>query len=320
MAGVTDRPFRLLCKRLGAGFAVSEMTSTNPLLRNSHKTAHRLNHSGEAEPRIVQIAGSDPNMMAEAARYNIDQGAHIIDINMGCPAKKVCNKMAGSALMQDEVLVARILNATVKAVNAPVTLKMRTGTDPQNRNAMNIAKIAEDIGIQAISIHGRTRSEGFKGEAEYETITEIKSCIHIPILANGDITTPEKAKSILNTSKADGLLVGRAAQGNPWIFREIDYYIKTGRHLAKPSIDEIRETLLEHVKSLYNFYGEYTGIRIARKHIGWYLKPFGSINRDRYQKNINQADSIEQQTMQLAELFEAIKLKDSLNLKGKIAA
>lgn len=320
MAGVTDRPFRLLCKQLGAGFAVSEMTSSNPQLRCSRKTMRKLDHSGEVEPKIVQIVGGDPQMMAETARYNADQGAHIIDINMGCPAKKICNKKAGSALMADEILAARILHSVVDAVSVPVTLKMRTGPHPGNRNAIHIATIAEDAGIQAIAIHGRTRADGFNGIAEYETIAEIKSRVGIPVLANGDITTPEKAKTILDTTKVDGLLIGRAAQGNPWIFREIDYYIRTETHRSKPTLDEIRDTLLGHIKNLYTFYGEYTGIRIARKHISWYLQPFKDINKDTYRNIMSQTDSIELQILQLTELFAALVSQEPLNLKGKIAA
>jgi tRNA-dihydrouridine synthase B len=272
MAGVTDRPFRQLCKKMGAGMAVTEMVSSNSLLWGSQKTLRRANHQGEVEPISVQIAGADPKMLAEAAKYNVDQGAQIIDINMGCPAKKICNVMAGSALLQDESLVGKILDATVSAVNVPVTLKIRTGWDRQNRNALRVARIAENAGIQALAVHGRTRACGFSGNAEYETIAAVKAQVKIPVIANGDIATPEKVREVLDYTKADAVMIGRAAQGRPWIFREISHYLETGGHLPPPEVEEIRRVLNAHLDDLYQFYGEYSGVRIARKHISWYTK------------------------------------------------
>ena len=273
MAGVTDRPFRQLCKKMGAGLAVSEMVTSNSLLYGSAKTQRRANHDGETDPISVQIAGADPAMMAEAARHNIDRGAQIIDINMGCPAKKVCNVMAGSALMQDEPLVARILEAVVGAAgNIPVTLKFRTGWNTANKNAPMIARIAEESGIQLIAIHGRTRACQYTGHAEYDTIADVKTRVRIPLIANGDITTPQKAKFVLDYTGADGVMIGRAAQGRPWIFREIQHYLDTGECLPPPEVAEIREVLLAHLDDLYQFYGEYSGCRIARKHIAWYTR------------------------------------------------
>ena len=272
MAGVTDRPFRQLCKRLGAGMAVSEMVASNSLLWGSEKTRRRANHEGEVEPRIVQIVGSDPAMMAQAARYNYDNGAQIIDINMGCPAKKICNVAAGSALLRDEPLVQRILEAVVQAVPIPVTLKIRTGWDTAHRNGTAIARLAEQTGIQALAVHGRTRACGFGGEAEYGTIRAIKQAVSIPVIANGDIDSPEKAREVLALTGADGLMIGRAAQGYPWIFREIEYFLRTGMPLAPPSLPEVRDTLIEHLENLYQFYGLEAGARVARKHISWYSK------------------------------------------------
>lgn len=272
MAGVTDRPFRQLCKTMGAGMAVSEMVASNSLLWGSEKTRRRANHEGEVEPIAVQIAGADPHMLAEAAQYNVDQGAQIIDINMGCPAKKVCNVMAGSALLKDEQLVGRILAAVVGAVSVPVTLKIRTGWDRGSRNALCVARIAEDAGIQALAIHGRTRACGFSGDAEYETIAAVKSEAAIPVIANGDIDTPERVRQVLDYTKADGVMIGRAAQGRPWMFREISHYLETGKHLPPPEVTEIHRVLVAHLHELYEFYGEYTGVRVARKHISWYTK------------------------------------------------
>ncbi|MDQ3267255.1 MAG: tRNA dihydrouridine synthase DusB, partial [Pseudomonadota bacterium] len=257
MAGVTDRPFRMLCKSMGAGMAVSEMVSSNSLLYGSEKTKRRANHEGEVDPISVQIVGADPKMLARAAQYNVDEGAQIIDINMGCPAKKICNVMAGSALLQDEVLVARILEAVVNAVAVPVTLKIRTGWDKQNRNAIRIAQIAEASGIQALAIHGRTRACAYTGDAEYDTITAVKANVNIPVIANGDITTPEKARYVLQQTGADAVMIGRAAQGRPWLFREIEHFIKTGTHLPAPPVDEVHRVLLKHVYELYTFYGEH---------------------------------------------------------------
>lgn len=282
MAGVTDRPFRQLCKDLGAGMAVSEMVSSNSLLWGSVKTQRRANHEGETLPRSIQIAGADPAMMAEAARYNADSGAQIIDINMGCPAKKVCNVMAGSALLCDQPLVAKILEAVVGAVDIPVTLKIRTGWDTGHRNAIQIAHIAEQSGVQALAIHGRTRACGYSGDAEYDTIAAVKQSVRIPVIANGDITSPEKAKYVLDRTKSDAIMIGRAAQGRPWIFREIQYYLETGAKLPEPSVEEIRDVLLGHLQNLYAFYGDFTGVRVARKHISWYSKgqPYGAAFRD----------------------------------------
>ena len=272
MAGVTDRPFRQLCKSMGAGMAVSEMVASNSLLRGSTKTRRRANHEGEVDPISVQIAGADPRMLADAARYNVDEGAQIIDINMGCPAKKVCNVMAGSALLRDEPLVGRILDAVVAAVSVPVTLKIRTGWDRGNRNALNVARTAERAGIKALAIHGRTRACGYSGEAEYDTIAAVKARVGIPVIANGDISTPEKVKQVLDYTHADGVMIGRAAQGRPWMFREIQHYLETGQRLPAPEVGEIHRVLIGHLNDLYQFYGEYTGVRVARKHISWYTK------------------------------------------------
>jgi len=273
MAGVTDRPFRQLAKRLGAGLAVSEMVTSNSLLYGSAKTRKRADHTGESGPIAVQIAGADPAMLAEAARYNVKNGAQIIDINMGCPAKKVCNVMAGSALMQNEPLVARILESVVKAVpETPVTLKFRTGWNREHKNAPVIARIAEENGIRAIAIHGRTRADQYRGAAEYDTIARIKSDARIPVIANGDIDSPEKARFVLEYTKADGLMIGRAAQGRPWLFREIEHFLATGEKLPLPTPAEIRAILVEHLANLYTFYGTATGVKIARKHISWYTR------------------------------------------------
>jgi tRNA-dihydrouridine synthase B len=272
MAGVTDRPFRQLCRTMGAGLAVSEMVTSNSLLYGSAKTRRRADHAGEPAPVSVQIAGADPALMADAARYNVDAGAQIIDINMGCPAKKVCNVMAGSALLQDEALVGRILAAVVGAVDVPVTLKIRTGWDKTHRNALRIAAIAEAAGIQALAIHGRTRACMFGGEAEYETIAAVKAVVRIPVIANGDVDTPSKARAVLRATLADGLMIGRAALGNPWIFRDVVHYLATGETPPPPGVAEIRAVLLAHLDALYAFYGERTGVSMARKHIGWYTK------------------------------------------------
>lgn len=272
MAGVTDKPFRLLCKRMGADLAVSEMTTSNPRLWHTRKSRWRMDHAGEPEPISVQIAGADPLAMAEAARFNVDHGAQLIDINMGCPAKKVCNVWAGSALMQDETLVGRILEAVVKAVPVPVTLKLRTGWNKDHRNGPVIARIAEASGIAALAVHGRTREEHYRGQAEYDTIAWIKSECTIPVLANGDIDSPQKAAAVLAHTGADGLLIGRAAQGRPWIFREINHFLRTGQTLPEPEPQEVGSILLEHLDHLYAHYGEEAGVRIARKHLGWYAK------------------------------------------------
>ena len=273
MAGVTDRPFRQLCKKMGAGLAVSEMVTSNSLLYGSAKTQRRANHQGEVAPIAVQIAGSQPQMMADAARHNVERGAQIIDINMGCPAKKICNVMAGSALLRDEALVGRILDAVVRAIpETPVTLKIRTGWDQGSRNALNILKIAENAGIRALALHGRTRACGYSGQAEYETIAAVKAAARIPVIANGDLTTPEKARQVLDATGADALMIGRAAQGRPWLFREIEHFLKTGERLPAPKVCEIHDILLAHLDDLYDFYGVETGVRVARKHISWYTR------------------------------------------------
>ena len=272
MAGVTDKPFRLLCKRLGAGLAASEMTSADPSLWQTRKSLKRMDHAGEADPVSVQIAGYDPAMLAEAARYNVANGAQIIDINMGCPAKKVCNVWSGSALLQNEPLVARIVKAVVEAVAVPVTLKIRTGWDRQHRNALNIARIAEDAGIAALAVHGRTRADRYAGEAEYDTIAAVKAAVRIPVLANGDVTTPQQARHVLEVTGADAVMIGRGAQGRPWIFREVAHYLATGELLPEPEPGEVATILLDHLQHLHAFYGERAGVRIARKHLGWYLK------------------------------------------------
>ena len=272
MAGVTDRPFRMLCRRFGAGLAVSEMVSSRPDLRDTRKSRLRVEHAGEPAPVSVQIVGSDPAMMAEAARYNVEHGAQIIDINMGCPAKKVCNVAAGSALLEDEPLVGRILDAVVGAAGVPVTLKIRTGPDPARRNATCIARIAESAGVQLLSIHGRTRACGFGGNAEYDTIGEVKSAVRIPVIANGDLETPQEVARVLAHTGADGVMIGRAAHGRPWIFREMEHYLATGAQLSPPGLAEVCDVMLEHLEAMYALYGTEQGARIARKHVAWYAR------------------------------------------------
>ncbi len=307
MAGVTDRPFRQLCKRLGAGYAVSEMVTSRKDLWNSLKTSRRANHAGEPGPIAVQIAGTDAPMMAEAAVYNIERGAQIIDINMGCPAKKVCNKWAGSALMQNEPLAVEIARAVVEAArpfNVPVTLKMRTGWCDTHRNAEQLARRFEDVGIQMLTVHGRTREQGYKGFAEYDTIAAVKQAVKLPVVANGDITSPEKARDVLAYTGADAVMVGRAAQGRPWIFREIAHFLDTGTHLAPPTVAEVRELLLEHLQDHYGLYGELTGVRSARKHIAWYVRslPGG----DELRRHINTIDDCQAQWQAVASYFDAL--------------
>ena len=310
MAGVTDKPFRLLCKRMGAGLAVSEMTTADPRLWNTTKSLRRMDHDGEPEPVSVQIAGYDPGMLAEAAKYNADNGAQIVDINMGCPAKKVCNVWSGSALLQDEPLVARILTAVVRAVDIPVTLKIRTGWDRDNRNALTIARIAEDAGIAALAVHGRTRADKYEGDAEYATIAAVKASVRIPVMANGDVVTPEKARDVLAATGADAIMVGRGAQGRPWIFREIAHFLETGNHLAEPTPTEVRDILCGHLDHLYAFYGEKMGVRIARKHLGWYAKdrPENAAFRD----VVNRAEDAATQTRLTREYFDALAAGISL--------
>ncbi len=305
MAGVTDRPYRKLCKMLGAGYAVSEMAASNPRLWHSVKTSRRLNHDGEIDPVAVQIAGSDPDMMAEAAVFNIKKGARIIDINMGCPVKKVCNVASGSALLRNEQLVVRILRRVVDActpLDVPVTLKTRTGWDHESRNAVRIARLAQDIGIAAITLHGRTRCDLYQGEAEYDTIREVKQALDIPVVANGDIDSPEKARYVLQYTGADAVMVGRAAQGRPWIFREIRHYLINGRHLPPPTYGELRDCLLDHLEDHYQFYGEFTGVRSARKHIGWYLADLPDA-RD-FLPQVNAISSTGEQTRAIAQWFD----------------
>lgn len=286
MAGVTDRPFRQLCKRLGAGYAVSEMVTSRRDLWDTLKTSRRANHDGEPGPIAVQIAGTEAQMMADAAVYNIERGAQIIDINMGCPAKKVCNKWAGSALMQDEALALSIVEAVVAACaphNVPVTLKMRTGWCQAHKNAVTLARTFESAGVQMLAVHGRTREQGYKGEAEYDTISQVKTSVRIPVVANGDITTPEKARAVLQATGADAIMIGRAAQGRPWIFREIAHFLATGTHLAPPLVSEVKRLLVDHLHDHYSLYDEFIGVRSARKHIGWYVRdlPGGEDFRNR---------------------------------------
>jgi len=303
MAGVTDRPFRDLCYQLGADLCVSEMVTSQKQLWNSRKTQLRLNHKGEQGIRSVQIAGTDPLILAEAAIFNVAHGAQIIDINMGCPAKKVCNVLAGSALLKNETLVTEILVAVVNAVNVPVTLKIRTGWDEQNRNAVKIARIAEDSGIQAISIHGRTRADAYRGDAEYETIAAVKSAVSIPVIANGDINSAEKAREVLQLTGADGLMIGRAAQGNPWIFRQIKHYLAENTLLSPPSNEEICQVLSDHLQNLYAFYGELSGVRIARKHIGWYIK--NRHGAETFRTQVNQVDDADTQLKLVTDFFNS---------------
>ncbi|PWK88545.1 tRNA dihydrouridine synthase DusB [Fulvimonas soli] len=304
MAGVTDKPFRLLCKRLGAGLAVSEMTTADPRLWHTRKSLRRMDHAGEPEPVSVQIAGYDPAMQAEAARFNVANGAQIVDINMGCPAKKVCNVWAGSALLQDEPLVARICRAVVAAVDVPVTLKIRTGWDREHKNALTIARIAEDAGIAALAVHGRTRADKYEGEAEYETIAAVKAAVRIPVLANGDITTPRKAKQVLDATGADAVMVGRGAQGRPWIFREIAHYLATGETLPEPSPAEVAAILLGHLEQLYAFYGGQAGVRIARKHLGWYAKD--RPENAAFRHVVNRAETAAEQLRLTRDYFDAL--------------
>ena len=307
MAGVTDRPFRQLCRQLGAGYAVSEMVTSRRELWNSLKTSRRANHDGEPGPIAVQIAGTDAAMMAEAAAYNIERGAQIIDINMGCPAKKVCNKWAGSALMQDEPLAVAIAQAVVDACaphGVPVTLKMRTGWCRQHRNAVSLARAFESAGVQMLTVHGRTREQGYGGRAEYETVAAVKAAVRIPVVANGDITTPEKAREVLAVTGADAIMIGRAAQGRPWIFREVAHFLATGTHLAPPLVAEVRRLLLDHLEDHYTLYGEFTGVRSARKHIGWYVKalPEGA----QFRARMNRVEDCAQQLRAVETFFDEL--------------
>jgi tRNA-dihydrouridine synthase B len=305
MAGVTDKPFRLLCKRLGAGYAVSEMTSSDPRLWRTRKSLNRLDHGGEPAPIGVQIAGADAAALAAAARHAVDHGAEIVDINMGCPAKKVCNAWAGSALLKDEALVGRIVGAVVAAVAVPVTLKIRTGWDHANRNGVRIARIAEDAGVRALAVHGRTRDMLYTGEAEYETIAAIKQAVRIPVIANGDVTSPQKARDVLAATGADALMIGRAAQGKPWIFREIAHFLATGELEPPPAIAVVRDTLLEHIGALHAFYGDAAGVRIARKHLAWYAKD--RPENAAFRAVVNRAETAESQLRLTRDYFDALE-------------
>jgi tRNA-dihydrouridine synthase B len=302
MAGVTDRPFRQLCKQLGAGYAVSEMAASNPRLWATEKSSRRTDHAGEMEPKAVQIAGADPQDLADCARFNVDRGAQIIDINMGCPVKKVCNSWCGSALLQHEDLVEKILHAVVGAVDVPVTLKFRTGWNRENKNALRIARIAEQAGIQMLTLHGRTRADGYTGDAEYDTIAAVKASVRIPVVANGDITTPEKARHVLAYTGADAVMIGRAAQGRPWICREIDHFLRTGEHLPAPMVQEVRGLMAEHLEAHYAFYGEFLGVRTARKHIGWYVRDL--LGGEEFRQQMNLLESTGEQLRAVEEFFE----------------
>ncbi len=310
MAGVTDKPFRLLCKQLGAGLAASEMTSADPGLWQTRKSLRRMDHAGEPDPVSVQIAGHNPAMLAEAARFNVANGAQIIDINMGCPARKVCNVWSGSALLQDEPLVARIVKAVVDAVEVPVTLKIRTGWDRQNRNALKIARIAEDAGIAALAVHGRTRADKYAGQAEYDTIAAVKAAVRIPVLANGDITTPQQARHVLDVTGADAVMIGRGAQGRPWIFREIAHYLATGELRPEPDPSEVATILLGHLEQLYAFYGEQAGVRIARKHLGWYAKD--RPENAAFRQVVNRAETADMQWRLTRDYFAALAAGERL--------
>jgi tRNA-dihydrouridine synthase B len=325
MAGVTDRPFRQLCKKLGAGYAVSEMVTSRKDLWKSLKTSRRANHDGEPGPIAVQIAGTDAAMMAEAAVYNVDRGAQIIDINMGCPAKKVCNKWAGSALMQDERLAIDIVEAVVNACaphNVPVTLKMRTGWCQAEKNAVVLARAAEAVGVQMVTVHGRTREQGYQGHAEYDTIAAVKAALRIPVVANGDITTPEKARDVLRYTGADAVMIGRAAQGYPWIFREVAHFLATGAHLAPPLVGEVKQLLVEHLYDHYSLYDEFIGVRSARKHIGWYLGdlPGGEEFRQRMnllEDSASQVAAVERYLDELNEKMDRIPARESASGQAK---
>ncbi len=317
MAGVTDRPFRSLCRRLGAGLAVSEMVTADASLYGSRKTVRRLDHTGEQGPISVQIVGTDPQGLAEAARINVAHGAQIVDINMGCPAKKVCRVAAGSALMRDEPLVESILKRVVEAVDVPVTLKMRTGWDLDNRNAPRIARLAERSGIAAVSVHGRTRACGYRGEAEYETIWRVRQEVGIPVIANGDIDSPEKARKVLEQTGADGLMIGRAAQGRPWIFREIAHFLDTGERLPEPDPIWIRDLLLEHLQALYDLYGRSHGVKVARKHIAWYSRT--QAGGAAFRQRINAAETAQEQGSLIREYFDGLNEKKTPGQPGPVS-
>jgi tRNA-dihydrouridine synthase B len=302
MAGVTDRPFRILCRRFGAGLAASEMLSADVRLWDTPKSRRRMDHSGEPCPRVVQIAGFDPLMMADAARRNVDAGAQIIDVNMGCPAKKVCNRLAGSALLQDEELVARILHSVVRAVDVPVTLKTRTGWDRSHKNGLSIARIAEDAGIQALAVHGRTRADLYTGIAEYETVAAIKDAIKIPVFANGDVDSPQRARQILDATRCDGIMIGRAAQGRPWIFDEVNFFLATGKSRAALALEKVRDIMRAHLEDLYAFYGDETGVRVARKHLSWYFRQHPG--QDALRNRLVQIETPQEQLSTLLEHYD----------------
>ena len=310
MAGVTDRPYRTLVKQLGAAYAVSEMVTSRSDLRDSLKTSRRLDHTGESGPIAVQIAGTDAEMMAEAATYNLQRGAQIIDINMGCPAKKVCQKWAGSALMQDEPLAMSIIEAVVKAAlpyGAPVTLKMRTGWRCDQRNAVSLAKQAESAGVQMITVHGRSRDQGYKGQAEYDTIAQVKKAVSVPVVANGDIDSPQKAQQVLQLTGADAVMIGRAAQGRPWLFREIHHYLAHGTQLAPPLVAEVKRLLMHHLEDHYSLYGSFTGVRTARKHIAWYVH--GLPGATEFRQHLNAIEDCQKQSLAVADFLDAIGQK-----------
>lgn len=307
MAGVTDRPFRQLCKKLGAGYAVSEMATSNPQLWATDKTTRRLNHDGELGPIAVQIAGGNSAMLAEAAQFNVARGAQIIDINMGCPAKKVCNVAAGSALLRDERLVTEIISAVVRAVDVPVTLKFRTGWDKEHINALRVAQIAQDAGIQMLTLHGRTRADGYKGDAEYDTIRAVKLVVSIPVVANGDVDTPERARDVLAYTGADAIMIGRAAQGRPWIFREVLSFLQTGEHIAPPTVLEGKTVLLEHLLDHYAFYGERVGLLTARKHIGWYVRDL--LGGDDFRAKMNRMVGLTEQYQAVTDFFDELGVR-----------
>lgn len=317
MAGVTDRPFRQLCKNMGAGLVVSEMLSSNPRVWNTQKSQQRMNHDGESGIRSVQIAGSEPELMAQAAQFNVENGAQIIDINMGCPAKKVNKKLAGSALLQFPDLVESIIKEVVNAVDVPVTLKIRTGWNIDNRNGVHIANIAQDNGIKSLAVHGRTKACMYKGNAEYDTIKEIKRCVSIPVIANGDITSADDAKFVLDYTQADGLMIGRGAQGNPWIFRQIEHFLQTGEYQAMPSLDEQQSVMVDHIKNVQSFYGDIMGVRIARKHVGWYIAKHDP--QRKFRQVFNAIDDANEQIDALRQLFTQLVLTDD-NVSSKIPA
>jgi tRNA-dihydrouridine synthase B len=318
MAGVTDRPFRQLCRKLGAGYAVSEMVASNPKLWGTDKSRRRTDHAGEPAPVAVQIAGADPAMMAEAARYNVARGAQIIDINMGCPAKKVCNAAAGSALLSNESLVAAVCEAVVGAVDVPVTLKIRTGPDPQHRNALRIASIAQSAGIVALTVHGRSRACMFVGPVEYDTIAAVKRAVSIPVIANGDIDSPGKAREVLARTGADAIMIGRAAQGRPWIFREVAHHLATGEMLPAPTVAEARQLILEHLDDHYTFYGDEAGVRIARKHLGWYTRDLAGGVQAR--NEFNRAETTQSQTAAVLRFFDGLAQNGDRLIYGLDAA